>query len=203
MGLSSLNKDPTAVGAAGGVSSLSETKPIHRGRLGSHFGGTVRTQRRYVKRLAKQFLQICPGIWTLGYGPKLHGTLQKYIKGSDEEFANTAEILCLLEYRFSMIKYAELLLAVFKVPTPTDQRCHEWLEQEWMATSSKRFNRDTKHLHHRVVRLLEDNRIFPEPTEEQGRKFYHPRNYVAAALVEVSADMQDVEQMIRNMARRK
>jgi hypothetical protein len=204
MAPSSLNRDPTATVVTGGVSSLSlsEADPIHRGRLGSLFGGTARTQRRYVKRLAKQFLQTCPGIWTLGYGPKLHGTLQKFIKGPDKEFANTAEILRLLEYRFSMIKYAELLLAEVTVPTPTSQRCHEWLGQEWMATSSKRLNRDTKDLHHRVVQLLEDNRIFPGPTEEQGRKFYHPRDYVAAALVEVSADMQDVEQMIRNMVRR-
>jgi len=205
MAPSSHNRDPTAAGVTGGVSSLSlsEADPIHRGRLGSAFGGTVRTQKRYVKSLAKQFLQICPGIWTLGYGPKLHGTLQKFIKGPDKEFANTAEILCLLEYRFSMIMYAELLLAEATVPTPTGQRCHEWLGQEWMATSSKRLNRDTKDLHHRVVQLLEDNRIFPEPTEEQGRKFYHPRDYVAAALVEVSADMQDVEQMVTNMAQRK
>ena len=182
MASSSLNREPTAPGVTGGVMSfsLSEAEPIYRGRLGSLFGGTVRTQRRYVKGLAKQFLQMCPGIWTLGYGPKLHGTLQKFIKGPEKEFANTAEILCLLEYRFSMIKYAELLLAEVAVPTPMGQRCHEWFGQEWMATSSKRLNRDTKDLHHRVVRLLEDNRIFPGPTVEQGRKFYHPQDYVAA-----------------------
>jgi hypothetical protein len=91
-------------------------------------------------------------------------------------------------------------LAAVKVPTPAG---HEWFGQEWMATSSKRLNRDTMDLHHKVVRLLEDNRIFPGPTKEQGRNFYHPPAYVAAALVEVSADMQDVEQMIRKMARRK
>lgn len=101
-----------------------------------------------------------------------------------------------------MTNYAEMLLAEVMVPTPMGQRCHEWLGQEWMATSSKRLNRDTKDFHHRVVRLLEDNGIFPGPTEEQGKKFYHPQDYVAAALVEVSADMQDVEQMIRNMAQR-
>jgi hypothetical protein len=69
-----------------------------------------------------------------------------------------------------------------------------------MATSSKRLNRDTIDLHHRVVQLLEDSRIFPGPTKEQGRIFYHPQDYVAAALVEVFVDMQNVERMIRNMA---
>jgi hypothetical protein len=127
MAPSSLNRDPTAVGVTDGVSSLSlsEAEVIRRGRLENLFGGTVRTQRRYVKRLAKQFLQIYPGIWTLGYGPKLYGTLQKFIRGPDMEFANTAEILYLLEYRFSMIRYTELLLAEVTVPTPTGQRCHE------------------------------------------------------------------------------
>lgn len=201
MAQSLLNREPTAVGVTGGVLSLSlsEAELIHRGRLGSLFGGTVRTQRRYVKGLAKQFLQICPGIWTLGYGPKLHGTLHKFLKGPDKEFANTAEILCLLEYRFSTIRYAELLLTEVAVPAPTGQRCHEWVEQEWMATSSKRLNCDTKSLHHRVVQLLKDNSIFSEPIKEQGRKFSHPQNYVAAALIEVSVDMQDVKQMIQNM----
>ena len=205
MAPSMLNRDPTTAGVTGGVSSLSlsEAEPLRRGRLGSLFGGTTRTQKRYVKRLAEQFLQTCPGLWTLGYGPKLHGTLRKFIRGPDEEFGNTAEIFCLLEYRFSMMKYADLLLAKVMVPPPTSLRCHEWYQQEWMGTSGKRLGRDTMGLHHRVVQLLEDNEIFPEPTEEQGWEFYHPPDYVAAALVEFSADMQDVEQMIRKMAQRK
>ena len=200
MAPSSLNRDPTAAGATGAVSSFSPSipKPMHIGKLGSLFGGTTQTQRRYVKHLAKQFLQTCPGIWTLGYGPNLHGTLVRFIEGPDNEFENTAEILCLLEYRFSMMKYAELLLLEVMVPPPMGQRCHEWYGQEWRSTSSKRLNRDTKEPYRRVVRLLEDNKIFPGPTQEQGKKFYHVRDYVAAALVE--ADVRDVEGMIRIMA---
>jgi hypothetical protein len=201
---SSFNRDPITARVAGAVSSLllHEAEPMHIGRLGSLFGGTTRAQRRYVKHLAKQFLQTCPGIWTLGYGPKLHGTLVKFIEGSDKEFANTAKIFYLLEYRFSMMRYAELLLAEVKVPPPMDQRCHEWFGQEWRATSSKRLNRDTKKLYNHIRELLEDNKIFPEPTQEQGTKFYHPQDYVAAALTEVCTDMEHAVGKIQNMAQR-
>lgn len=93
-----------------------------------------------------------------------------------------------------MMLYAEYLLAKVAVPPPTDKRCHNWYKQEWMATSPRCIGFD------RIVQLLEERRIFPEPTKEQGRKFYHPRDYVAAALVEVGVDIMDAQVKVNSMA---
>jgi hypothetical protein len=137
---------------------------------------------------------MCPGIWTLGYGPSLHGTLRKFIRQPDNDPVKTAEIFCLLEYRFSMMLYAEYLLAKVAVLPPTDKRCHNWYKQEWMSASPRRIGFD------RIVQLLEERRIFPEPIKEQGRKFYHPRDYVAAALVEAGVDIMDAQVKVNSMA---
>ena len=188
--------------STGTIPSLSpgDIKPFHAGRLGSLFGGTARTQGRYVKNLAKEFLQMCPGFWTLGYGPSLHGTLRKFIRQPGNDPVKTAEIFCLLEYRFSMMLYAEYLLTKVAVPPPNDTRCHNWYKQEWMATSPRRMGFDSQDLHRRIVQLLEERKIFPEPTKEQGRKFYHPRDYVAAALVEVGVDIMEAQVKVNSMA---
>ena len=187
---SSTNIDPRAWNAISGETFPLNIGPAlpHVGQLGGLFGGTVRTQGRFVKMLAAQLLETCPGSWTKGYGTHLRSKLTKYVKVPISESRNPAEILGICEYRFSMMRHADSLLLEIGVPYPGGKRCHEWEWQEWFAAEPGSLQTDANALLNKVVSLLHENKIFPEPMKEQGPHFHQPYTFVAAGLVDGYSD---------------
>src|SRR6516165_7868998 len=96
--------------------SVTQGMPTQRGRLGGLFGGNTRSQRRHVRALAQSLLETCPGSWSLGYGPLLRGKLSSYVKGPIDQFGETIHVFHICEYRFSMMKYADMVLDRFLLP---------------------------------------------------------------------------------------
>jgi hypothetical protein len=96
MASSFTNRDPVMAISLNTPIGASSWPSLQTGRLGGLFGGTECSQRRFVKALARDYLSTCPGTWTVGYGPKLHGMLLQFI---DNKRYTTAEIFPILEYR--------------------------------------------------------------------------------------------------------
>ena len=187
---SSTNRGPSASNLPC-ASPTTTSEPISRGKLGGLFGGTTRSQGRHVRALARSLLDTCPGSWTLGYGPLVRGKLSHYVKEPIDRLGETANVFYLCEYRFSMMRYADMLLECQFIPRPGGLSCSEFYYQEWMMRAIQCLNLDVHSLHNKIVNLLDEHQVFPLPTSEQGPPFYHPTYYVTASLIEEYKSMED------------
>ena len=181
------NRDPLA------TTPSTPTLSWRLGRLGGRFGGTERSQKRFVQQLARDHLSTCPGTWTVGHGPKVGGMLRQFIAGTKY---TSAEILTILEYRHYMIDLVNRLCADWKIPLPDGKKCFEFFEKEWSA----RIRSDTPDVLEKfvkVTKLIDKVALFPSATKEQGFTFYQARNYLAAALVVFS--MEECERVVSEM----
>lgn len=98
------------------VTNSVNSELILGGKLGSLFGGTARSQRRHVCALATSLLETCPGTWTRGYGPLVRGRLSRYLREINDHEEKTASFFFLCEYRFSLIRYADILVESLSLP---------------------------------------------------------------------------------------
>ena len=195
---SSTNRDPSASNLPC-TSPPTTFEPISRGKLGGLFGGTTRSQRRHVRTLARSLLDTCPGSWTLGYGPLVRGKLSRYVKEPIDELGETANVFYLCEYRFSMMRYADMLLECQFLPRPGGLYCSEFYYQEWMTRAIQCLDLDVSSLHDKIVDLLDEHQVFPLPTSEQGPPFYHPTYYVTASLIQGYKSMEDTIAKVASM----
>ncbi|KAN0079186.1 hypothetical protein V8E54_004400 [Elaphomyces granulatus] len=196
---SSVNRDPSALNLL--LTDPVNSEPILGGKLGSLFGGTARSQRRHVCALVKSLLETCPGTWTRGYGPLVRGRLSRYLGDNDQE-GETASIFFLCEYRFSLIRYADILVESLSLPHPGGVCCSEFFYQEWMH-AAQRLDLDVHSLNTKIVDLLDCNQVFLPPTPEQGPPFYDPIYYVAASLIEGHRTMEDTISKVVQMGNSK
>jgi len=93
----------------------------------SLFGGTFRSQTRFIKQVVASHLITCKGDWEMGIGAKHGLILRRYLRNPCPDKAATRQALHLIEWRNGVMELADTWIAVLQLPRPAGGKsCAHW-----------------------------------------------------------------------------
>lgn len=167
----------------------------------SLFGGTFRSQTRFIQQTVAHHLTTCKGDWDMALGGKHGRILRRYLCNPCPDKAATRQALHLVEWRSGMMELADTWVAVLQLPRPEGKRtCAHWdrrLELGGQGSSAHGRMRSIFGLlrEHGFVELIPETHECEFTTSGLfscgGIQFTRPRNYMAACMA--LAGLQDAE----------
>ncbi|KAG5209995.1 hypothetical protein GTR04_5422 [Trichophyton interdigitale] len=177
-----LNRDPLAEDTEIDNTTLADMRAEY-GSSSSYITG--------LRRLARKYLQSCPGRDSLSPNTMLHQQCFDLL-ARKREFSpgELGRIESALQYRMGMSFLANQLVVGFSLPLPHGLFCDEWDENNKFSYGQKERNS----LFHRLLSL------FPSANPNQGAKGWtKPYWYIVAALIEADLSPSQVDRKIQQL----
>lgn len=135
-------------------------------------------------KMAKLFLQTCPGDWNASFNVALGGRLRTFIE-DDPDAMSDSEVFSIIRFRWEYGLLIDSLIPRLGLPAPSNVMCMLWDRQEWKNDIKRRISDADGRLGIVWHALVEsDFYMAPDPELKQGPHFYRPMQYIAAAIVE-------------------
>ncbi|KAL2760219.1 hypothetical protein ACRALDRAFT_1067179 [Sodiomyces alcalophilus JCM 7366] len=144
---------------------------------------TESRRNNHLETMARLFLQTCPDDWDNGWGPLVHGTLRRFIEGT-QVGSGRYDIAALIAFRWELGQLADYMVEQFGLPRPGGQICIMWNRLEWRMRT--RSIPGCEERYGRVWEQLQHGGLEPKPTRAQGPPFVRFSYYIAAAVTEAN-----------------
>ena len=133
----------------------------------------------------------CPGDWSVGHGQMVSGTLSDISMGKGGK-EGKKEAFELIHFRWETAKFADHLVARFRLPVPSGEPCIFWHYQEWVHDLSTSRTKSYEF----IWQCMVDREFSIKPYGIQGPPFRRFNYYICAAVTEANLSERETTQLL-------